>query len=121
MKVTVVEDDEVIRQLIQYKLIRMGHQVMSFTNGEDALSYLLQNPTYDLIITDIMMPRMGGIELAKNVRRVNDLVPIVAITGGSIDFGPEADNLFSMSLEKNVSIDYILSLIFKTFDSTTLN
>jgi CheY-like chemotaxis protein len=111
-KIAIVDDDDLIRSLMQLKLRKMGYEIESFINGSEALIFYLRNPLPHLIITDIMMPEMGGIELAQNIKKLDKNIPIVAITGGTLDFELESYSLFSFWVEKNGSIDDILAVIF---------
>lgn len=111
--IAVLEDDLLIGSLIRFKLSRMGFDVESFLNGTEALEFYLSNPLPKLIITDIMMPKMGGIEFARNFRRLNQNIPIVAMTAGTLEYGVESESLFSFWVQKNGSIDDLLELILK--------
>ena len=69
-----------MRGFLERALAKAGYEVISFANGEEAHERLLQEP-FTLLLTDIVMPRMDGIELA---RRASDLDPelkIMFITG----------------------------------------
>jgi CheY-like chemotaxis protein len=112
-KIAIVDDDNLIRSLMQLKLRKMGYEVETFINGSEALIFYLRNPLPKLIITDIMMPKMGGIELAQNIKKLDKNIPIVAITGGNLDFELESYSLFLFCIEKNGSIDDILAVIFQ--------
>jgi len=84
-KILVVEDDNDLNNLIQTVLKGKGHDVFTATNGKEALDIL--DVTYiDLIISDIMMPRMDGIALLTDLREANMEMPILLITAkGSYD------------------------------------
>jgi len=84
-KILVVEDDNDLNNLIQTVLEGKGHDVFTATNGKEALDIL--DVTYiDLIISDIMMPRMDGIALLTDLREANMEMPILLITAkGSYD------------------------------------
>lgn len=78
-RVILVEDDPPVRTLIQRGLLQAGHKVEVATDGLEALK-LLSKPT-DVLITDLIMPRMGGAELARRARREHPDVHILLITG----------------------------------------
>lgn len=78
-KVLVVEDDIRLNQLIRTTLTRYGYNVTSAYNGADALEEI-SSRVYDLIISDIMMPKMDGYELAERVREQNATMPILFVT-----------------------------------------
>ncbi len=80
--ILVVDDEEVIRITIQKKLSRMGFNVISFEKGED-LIYYLKNAEHnaDLIITDIKLRKMDGIELLRRINSMDEPVPVLIISG----------------------------------------
>lgn len=78
-KILLVEDDENLNKLVSKFLSDNGYDVFSFFDGASALNFL-EEKKIDLIITDVMMPRMDGFELAKNVRFFDKTVPILFMT-----------------------------------------
>ncbi|MGA7674860.1 MAG: response regulator [Rhizomicrobium sp.] len=78
--ILLVEDDESLRKFLAQALIRAGHEVTDFGNGEDAFESLL-GFRFDLLLTDIVMPGMDGIELAKRAAEMNPSMKIMFITG----------------------------------------
>ena len=84
-KILVVEDDNDLNNLIQTVLESKGHDVFAARNGKEALD-ILDITHIDLIISDIMMPRMDGIRLLTDIREVNMKMPVLLITAkGSFD------------------------------------
>ena len=80
--ILVVDDEEIIRITIQKKLARMGFNVLSFEKAEDALFYLKNSPgEADLILTDIKLRKMDGIELLQRVNNLDEPVPVLIISG----------------------------------------
>lgn len=78
-KIIVVEDDIRLNQLIRTTLTKYGFFVTSTYNGIDALEEI-EKKVYDLIISDIMMPKMDGYTFAKKVRSFDDTMPILFVT-----------------------------------------
>lgn len=78
-KVAVVEDEKNIRDLIKIALIEEGFEVDEYSDGEAAWS-VFQKIMPDVIILDIMMPRMNGIELCRRIRTVKTSVPIIFLS-----------------------------------------
>lgn len=77
----IIDDDEDIRDLLKEGLEQAGYdQVMEANNGKEGLEYYLRNKP-DLIITDIRMPNMDGIEFLKKVRKRDPSTPIIIISG----------------------------------------
>lgn len=91
-KVLVAEDSSVIQNLTKKILSLQNYQITSVKNGEQVLQKLKEE-NYDLILMDINMPVMDGIECAKQVRKMDDPVkksiPIVAITGNARNYSME--------------------------------
>ena len=81
-KIMVVDDSATIRMSLKTILTNAGFEIVQASDGEEALKMLQDGTKPDLIITDINMPKMGGLELIKNVRKLPRLrfVPILALT-----------------------------------------
>lgn len=78
-KILVVEDDKTMNNLVSTYLRNNGYDVKSCFNGEEALS-ALESSNYSLILSDIMMPKMDGFELAESVRLTDKTTPIIFMT-----------------------------------------
>jgi CheY-like chemotaxis protein len=82
-RILLVEDDSAVRQFAKTVLARLGHTIIEAADGEEALEILASNPKPppDLVITDIAMPRLGGIDLAKRVAKSHPGTPVLLATG----------------------------------------
>ena len=78
-KILVVEDDQDLNRIITKSLRDRGYDVTSALNGLDALEKT-EGVRFDMILTDIMMPKMDGFELAESIRAVDREIPIVFMT-----------------------------------------
>ena len=78
-KILIAEDDRELRQLFQHVLTKNGYSVVGVSNGEEAL-HALDTSYYDLIISDIMMPKMDGYELVRALREAGMTIPVMMIT-----------------------------------------
>ena len=78
-QIMVVEDDIQLQQLFCRVLSRNGYTALPADDGEQALA-LLEHEHVDLIISDIMMPRMNGYELVKSLREADISIPVLMIT-----------------------------------------
>ncbi|XFA99625.1 response regulator transcription factor [Candidatus Izemoplasma sp. B36] len=79
LKILVVEDDYRLREIIVKNLEKNGYEIIQASNGE--IGYQMFEENYvDLIITDIMMPRVDGNTLVKRVRYLNKDIPIIMLT-----------------------------------------
>ena len=78
--ILLAEDDESLRKFLTQALVRAGHAVTDFGDGSDAYE-CLKGFRFDLLLTDIVMPGMDGIELAKRAAEMNEALKIMFITG----------------------------------------
>ena len=79
-RIILAEDDESMRGFLERALERAGYHVTSFANGQDAYEHLRTEP-FTLLLTDIVMPQMDGIELAKRASELDPDLKIMFITG----------------------------------------
>jgi two-component system chemotaxis response regulator CheY len=79
--ILIVDDSESIREIVSFTLANEGYNVLTGEDGQDALKHLDKDPL-DLIITDLHMPVMNGIEFIKSVRSKSDYktIPILFLT-----------------------------------------
>jgi two-component system response regulator AtoC len=92
-RVLVVDDEAKMQRVLEIMLKRMGHNVVCASNGHEALHALEQTPC-DLIISDLRMPGMTGIELLQAVRAQGNDVPVIIMTAyGTIESAVEAMKL----------------------------
>ncbi len=91
--VFVVDDDRHYSRLLSYRLSKNpDYEVQTFSSGEDALAHMEDNP--DLILLDIMMPGIGGIETLDRIREIRPDLPVVMVSAqGVIDTAVEAMKL----------------------------
>lgn len=78
-RLLIVDDDEQIRELLTFDIAQSGYVVDSATDGEEGLKKALSN-NYDLILLDVMMPKMNGYEVCKNIRLTYPNIPILMLT-----------------------------------------
>jgi len=79
LKILVVDDDPLIRKLLDQVLEKGGHTVISAIDGEQALE-LFKQEMIELVITDVFMPKIDGIQLVKNLMEENPWVPVIIIS-----------------------------------------
>jgi two-component system cell cycle response regulator CpdR len=79
-RILLAEDDEDMRRFLTRALENAGYNVVSFNNGRDAYERLREEP-FQLLLTDIVMPEMDGIELARKAAELDPELKIMFITG----------------------------------------
>lgn len=99
-KILVVDDESRIRKIIRDFLVREGYVVCEAEDGKAALDIFCSNNDIDLIIMDVMMPKMDGWQLCKEVRKLSK-VPILMLTAKS----EEQDELkgFELGVDEYIS------------------
>lgn len=88
--VLVVDDEAIAREILGVYLTRAGYRVRTAENGRAAIAQV-RRARPDLVITDIVMPEQEGIQTIVELGRIAPGVPIVAVSGGGPDAGPETD------------------------------
>lgn len=82
LKVLVVDDESRMRKLVGDFLTKSGYKVLEASDGEEGVDVFLQNKDIALIVLDVMMPKMNGYEVCKEIRALSD-VPIIMLTAKS--------------------------------------
>jgi CheY-like chemotaxis protein len=104
-KILVVDDDEVILKTIAEYLEEKNFNVVAVNNGLDALKMFESGDSgIDLLITDLIMPNIGGVAVISIVKKRYPKIPIIAITG----WGEHPE-----TLAKEVEADFVLEKPFK--------
>lgn len=84
-KILIVDDSKSMRQMVAMTLKSAGFQVVEAEDGMMAIGVFNSNRDTSLIITDVNMPNMGGIEFTKKIRELNKSIPILMLTTESSD------------------------------------
>ena len=82
LRILVVDDDENIRMVLRQSLEKEGYHVSTAKNAEEALN-TLQRSFFHVVITDIMMGEMSGVELLQQIKEMNSLMQIFVMTSHS--------------------------------------
>lgn len=114
--ILVIEDDEQFRAMLLQMLTRDGHRVSVASDGEEGVR-LVRQGSPDLVITDILMPRLDGIEAIMILAREDSELPVIAMSGGrrsiSAEFNLESAGLIGVkaTLAKPFSRDSLRQAI----------
>jgi signal transduction histidine kinase/CheY-like chemotaxis protein len=101
-KVLVVDDNETNCNILKTQLTLWKFAPTLAYSGEKALRILSQDPTFDLVITDMQMPDMDGVSLALSIRKLNTKVPIILLSSIGNEQRERYEHLFSNILTKPV-------------------
>lgn len=110
--ILIVDDDPVIRQLSVKQLARLGFDATAVCNGKEAVSAFESNGAFKLILMDLQMPEMGGLEATSRIRAFEQdhnraPIPIIAVTAGAVN----VDEQTCLSKGMSAYVEKPLSLI----------
>jgi len=114
--ILLAEDDADLRELISFSLVRAGYSVTSCGNGLDLLDRLLQPQDYDLVISDLRMPALTGLEVLEYLHDIPQRPPFICMTA----FGdPQTHDVArqlgaAATIDKPFDLDEMLELIQST-------
>lgn len=115
-KILVIDDDGVTRGLVKVTLEKAGYKVATYKNGKEGVSAFKKEP-FDLVITDISMPVINGIDAIVLMRKENPTIPIVAMSGveRSLSFLKMADYFTAdATIQKPFEPKALVSMVKKT-------
>lgn len=107
IRILLVDDEPVLRNALAGVLAKEGYQVFEAGDGEQALRFL-RGQEVDLIVADILMPGIDGIELIMKLAKANHPAPIIAMTGGYVD-----SHLY-LKVAANLGASRVIAKPFKT-------
>lgn len=95
-KILLVDDEEELLMAMKIRLNSWGYDVATATNGEEALN-ILKKDTPDIVVLDIMMPVMDGIETLRRIRKINKTLPVLMLTAYTSEEKIKTTEKFGMS------------------------
>ncbi len=119
-KILLVDDEEAIVNIHQLMLTRLGYQVTTRTSSVEALAALKANPdAFDLIVTDMTMPNMTGIQLSDEIKQIREELPVILCTGFSNQINDEKCKSLGIQgyLMKPLILKDLASTIRKVLDN----
>ncbi len=120
LKILAIDDQTVILDLIKAMCQNLGYQVDIAESGEKGLE-MAKNETYNLILTDLAMPGISGLDVAREIRQINPNLPIILITGWEVNLSEDelASAGISKVLYKPFRIEQLLEIMqsYLKFDS----
>jgi signal transduction histidine kinase len=118
-RIIVVEDEAGVRAFIETALGRHGYRVQSTDNPEVALEWIRREPgSVDLLISDVVMPRMSGVALAEAVGRIRPGLPVLFMSGYANEAAANSVPPTAAFLQKPFSRVYLLERIRQLLDNT---
>lgn len=112
-QVMLVDDEPAVCTTVKWMLERSGYTVADFLSGFEAVDIFTKNPEqYDAVVTDLTMPEITGLEVAKKIRSVRVDIPIILMSG----FGLENED--KQKFEENISDFVVKPFSFTEFIET---
>src|SRR2546421_6132138 len=121
-KILVVDDQEMMRDSLAATLAREGHEVVAAGDGQAGVSRLSGGGKFDLLISDLKMPRMSGIELLGEAKKVRPEMPVVLMTAfATVSTAVEAMKLGAYDyIQKPFDGEQIKLLVERTLEHSRL-
>jgi len=119
LRILIVEDEEFIRTSMADFMERFFSEVVCAEDGEDALKKFNELGPFDMVLTDIRMPRMTGWELIKKLRLIDEKLFIV-VTSGALEDARNELTSCDVVMEKPTTFDAILKMLSKMVESKGL-
>ena len=120
-RILIADDEEAISSILAKRLAREGYNCVTAKNGREALSHFYKD-TFSLIITDIKMPEMDGIELLKRIKGINPNIRVIMVTGHpEINMAVEAMRLGAYDfIIKPADLELVALTVKKALESKRL-
>ena len=117
----VVDDEEVVRNLLIHVLAKEGYKAIGFGQAESAFEKVTEGKA-DIVITDLKMDKIGGLELLKKIKEVDPNIDVIVITGyASVESAVESMKLGAVDyLTKPLNIDQVRIVVKKTLERRIL-
>ena len=120
-QIMIVDDEENILNFMKHALQDMGYKVTVFSDAENAIEEI-KKETYDLVITDLMMPKLSGIEFVKMSKKISPETDVIVMTGfPSVESAVECMKLGATEyLAKPLDLEYLNIIVEKSLYKRTL-
>ena len=120
-RVLVVDDKELMRDSVATTLSRANHSVVTASGGKNALAKLIERPC-DVVVTDLQMPEVGGLELLEEIRKRDDQIAVIFMTAyGTVETAVQAMKLGAFDyITKPFSGDELVMAVERAVNHTKL-
>jgi len=114
VRILVIDDEEAVRDILSRMLKIKGHQVEVAGDGEEGIE-LFKKQSFDLVFTDLGMPRISGWEVGKTMKALDPTVPVIMITGWGmeLDRAKMVENGVDLIISKPFNFDQVTQIIYE--------
>jgi signal transduction histidine kinase/AmiR/NasT family two-component response regulator len=116
-RILVIDDEDSVRKILSQMLKAKGHEVVVASDGEEGIEKF-KNEKFDLVFTDLGMPRISGWEVGKTLKGMDPKVPIAMITGWGVELNKEKMNESGIDLivPKPFNFDQVIQLVSEAME-----
>jgi CheY-like chemotaxis protein len=116
-KILIIDDEDAVRDVLSRILKTQGHEVVSVSSGEEGIDRF-KTETFDLVFTDLGMPKMSGWEVGRILKGMNGKVPIAIITGWGMELDREKmkESGVDLVISKPFQFDRVLRLVSEALE-----
>jgi len=113
-KILIIDDEEHLRNLLADLLASDGYEVKTAADGREGLASF-QEGTYDVVITDLGLPEMSGLEVAEEIKKIAPVTPVILLTGFSLQpgDGQMKDAKVDLIITKPFQLAQVLDVVHK--------
>jgi signal transduction histidine kinase/ActR/RegA family two-component response regulator len=116
-RILVIDDEDSVRDILSRMLKTKGHQVVVASNGEEGIEQFRSQP-FDLVFTDLGMPKISGWEVGKTIKGINPKIPIAMITGWGMELDREkmSESGIDLVVSKPFNFDQVIHLVSEAME-----
>jgi GAF domain-containing protein/ActR/RegA family two-component response regulator/anti-sigma regulatory factor (Ser/Thr protein kinase) len=116
-RILVIDDEESVRKILSQMLKAKGYEVVVASDGEEGIEKF-KKEKFDLVLTDLGMPRISGWEVGKTLKRIEPKVPVAMITGWGVELNKEKMNESGIDLivPKPFNFDQVIQLVSEAME-----
>jgi signal transduction histidine kinase/ActR/RegA family two-component response regulator len=116
-RILVIDDEDSVRKILYQMLKAKGYQVVVASNGQEGIERFQEEP-FDLVFTDLGMPKMSGWEVGKALKRINPKVPVALITGWGVELNKDKmkESGINLVVSKPFNFDQVVRLVSEAME-----
>ncbi|OGP73868.1 MAG: hypothetical protein A2V86_00625 [Deltaproteobacteria bacterium RBG_16_49_23] len=116
-RILVIDDEEAVRDILSRMLMTKGHQVEVASDGDEGIERFKEQK-FDLVFTDLGMPKVSGWDVGRALKELNPKIPVVMITGWGMELNREkmSENGIDLIISKPFNFDQVTQLIFEAME-----
>ena len=116
-RILVIDDEDSVRDVLSRMLKTKGHQVVVASDGEEGIERF-RSESFDLVLTDLGMPKLSGWDVGKTIKGINPKIPIAMITGWGVELDREklSESGIDLIVCKPFNFDQVTHLVFEAME-----